>query len=149
MPETTEQCSVINKSIFRPEVVNKKMAELISDFNLPSWVLFDLKHNERVCPSCSLKLSAISVRGISLCLNAQHIGDIQVEFLCKKCYANFFLHFRKVCTCINDFLNIVEDVVLISAEEPVLRDQIPPSENNVGDILIADDIQEREKSKWQ
>ena len=149
MSEEITQCPVINKSIFRPEVVNKKMAELIAGFRLPSWILFDLKHNERQCPSCSSKLSDISVRGLSLCLNAQHIGDIQVEFLCRECYANFFLHFRRVCGNINDFLNAIEGVVLISPEEPVLRDQIPPSENNVGDILIADDIQEREKSKWQ
>jgi len=149
MSEEITQCPVINKSIFHPEVVNKKMAELIANFRLPSWILFDLKHNERQCPSCSSKLSESCVRGLSLCLNAQHIGDIQVEFLCKECYANFFLHFRKVCTCISDYLNAIESTTMISTEEPILRDKIPPSENNVGDILIADDIQEREKSKWQ
>jgi len=149
MSEPTEQCTVIKESIFCPEAVNSKMQELISEFYLPNWVLFDLHGKERKCHSCSSELSEVCVRGVSLCLNPQHIGDIQVEFLCKKCYSNFFLHFRKVCTNIYDFLNVLDNTALISTEEPILRDKILPSDNNVADIIMADDRTKKEQSVCQ
>jgi hypothetical protein len=146
MSEDATQCTVTEKSIFCPEVVNARMSKMIEQFQLPNWTTVDSHGLARKCPSCSQDLTQDCVRSLTLCLNAQHIGDIQVEFMCRKCYANFFLHFRKACINVVDFAEYLNSSFAPQNGEPVLQDKIPLSENNIAEVLVKEDITKRGES---
>ncbi len=125
-------------SIFNPVATNKKLGEMITSFHLPSWITTGTDGTQRQCLLCEADLTPSAVRTVSLCLNAQHIGDIQVEILCPACYASYFLHFRKVCTKTSEFCFAL--LGSVPKADPVPLTKIGPSENNLADAIVADTV---------
>lgn len=125
------------KSIFNPDATHRKLEEMITHFHLPAWVTTKLDGTKRKCLVCDAELQPVTVRGISMCLNAQHIGDTQVEIMCSLCYASYFLHFRKACSNTSEFCNML--LVGAPKTEPVLMTKIGPTENNLADAIITDE----------
>jgi len=127
-----------SNSIFCAESTHKKMSEILGKFGLPSWILTDSYDKKRKCPYCGTDFVMESVRGVGVCLNAQHFGDIQIEILCQNCYSSYFLQFRKECRTILDFSKSLLEERSMS-NHPVLLSDIKPSENNLSDLLILDE----------
>lgn len=125
-----------HRSIFDPLTINPKIEELIRGFNLPRWVLSNRDGSSRKCEVCGDKLSNISLRTITLCLNPQHMGDIQIEVLCRGCSSNYFIHFRKECVSKDDFIAVISGTR--PKNDPVLLSSIKPSENNLSDIIVEE-----------
>lgn len=136
-------------SIFCSDSTHKKMNEILDNFGIPDWILHDSNNSQRKCNYCSEDFTLESIRGINICLNAQHIGDIQVEILCQSCSGSYFLHFKKECGNILDFSKSLLKSKL-SNNNPVLLSDIKPSENNLSDLLILDDQNRiREQKEYQ
>jgi hypothetical protein len=149
MSEESQRKIVSNNSedsMFCPPAVNKKLEEMIQTFGLPIWILKDFKTEEtRKCRGCNEPLSWISIRGVSICLNAQHFGDVQVEILCRHCSLSYFLNFRKTCKNSLDFSDAIRGPDYSGGfthkyweNDPVFLDEIKPSENNLVDVIIAE-----------
>lgn len=128
------------ESMFCSQAANKKMADMLSYFCVPFWAYMEDSLNERKCCECSNPLGVHSIRGIGICLNAQHFGDIQVEVLCKSCSASYFMHFRKACATATEFGYSIFG--MRPKTKPVLRHNIKPTENNLTDAIILDHIKE-------
>jgi hypothetical protein len=135
-----------SKSIFCSESTHKKMKELLSAFDMPKWIVSDSHGTMRKCKYCGSSLDNESVRGIGVCLNAQHFGDIQVEILCNHCLTSYFYNFKKMCANTSAFCEALNKDEVNT--EPVLLSDIKPSENNLADLLIEDE-QKRVKADEQ
>jgi hypothetical protein len=132
-------CNQDKNSIFCSESTHKKMHEILGKFNIPDWILLEKNQKPRKCSYCEADLDIESVRGIGVCLNAQHFGDIQVEILCQACSSSYHLQFRKMCVDIVDFCMWLDGKLFDLNLKPVLLTSIKPSENNLSDLLILDD----------
>jgi hypothetical protein len=122
--------------VFTKEQLESKRNQMIAEFQLPKWILGD----GRKCQECGKDLSTASVREIGLCLNAQNIGDIQVEIMCEHCMSAYYLFFRKVCENLHRFAILMEPSWLRpeSIGEPVRHSELTPQENNLTDAIMAD-----------
>jgi hypothetical protein len=138
--QQNEKLKVSNQdenSIFCSSAVHNKMKEILNDFQIPDWILnSSLDTKPRICSYCDKNLSLESIRGINICLNAQHLGDIQVEILCLHCNSSYYLQYRKACSSMNDFINALTGEQPL--HKPVLLSDIKPSENNLGEIIIEE-----------
>lgn len=132
------------QSIFCPTSVNKKLDEVVSEFGLPEWIFKDKNGQERKCSICQGNICPTSVRGINLCLNAQHIGDIQIEILCRVCSSSYFLHFRKECKNVLEFSSHILGKTPNS--DPVMMTEIDPSENNIAEAIV-EDVKNKQEDK--
>jgi len=88
------------------------------------------------CPLCNADIAKSNLRCIGWKLNAQHIGNFFVEAMCGECRAGFELHFAKVCPDFVSFLGVA--ISGAGAVPPVPSHKIPPSSNNLIDIMISD-----------
>lgn len=129
-------------SIFSPDKTRGKLEQLIGQSGLPKWILQDQDGKTRTCIECEKPLSWLAVRSVNLCMNAQHIGDIQVEILCQNCCASYFLHYRKECLDgekVSMVKMFVENLLGKNPQtEPVTMASITPAENNLADEIICD-----------
>lgn len=140
--ENTTECRTVSNtdpdSMFCPEKINKKLTEVITNFALPEWILYSVDGAQRKCAECGENLEPISIRTVSLCLNPQHVGDIQVEILCRKCSSAYYINFRKSCLTTNDFVR------LLTADrppfDPVRLTSIDHNDNNLTTLMIEEDI---------
>jgi RNase P subunit RPR2 len=127
-------------SIFRPEVTRRKLEELVSSAGLPEWLIVGRDGKARACAQCNSPLSWSSIRSVTMCLNAQHFGDVQVEVLCQSCYSAYLLHFRKACHDARGVRVAARFCSLILGDDPgvdpVRMSEIPPSSNNLADAII-------------
>lgn len=124
------------RSIFSPDAVNIKLAKIIESFQVPKWVL---NNNTRKCPECGALLLSTSVREVGLCLNAQNIGDIQVEILCKECFSGFYLFFRNACKDFKDFSQFLcQSEIPSSIGEPIQGNKLTARDNNLTDAIVKD-----------
>lgn len=85
------------------ENLREDQSTILDNMGIPSWTR-DLK-----CPYCKKILTDISIRSISLKLNARNIGDIAVEFLCEHCMVGNTLYFTKEVIDMRDFIEILDD----------------------------------------
>ena len=133
-----------DNSMFAPKVVNEKLAQMITAFKLPQWILNDGK---RMCPECGKPLTETSVREVGLCLNAQNIGDIQIEILCKECYSGYYLLFRKACNDFDRFSFLLSPSTIgpIYLDEPIHGNKLRSYDNNLTDAIVREKI-EKEKN---
>jgi hypothetical protein len=125
-------------SLFCPDKVNEKLQEVIASFSLPSWVYMTADRVPRKCLNCDETLEPISIRMLSLCLNAQYVGDIQAEILCRKCSASYNINFRKECKTASDFAKLIDGGAVKS--EPVHSALIGHEENNLATLMIEEDV---------
>lgn len=156
-PEQQEQCSgtaasdvtTPEESIFRPEVAYSKLESMIAEFSLPEWILKKNGGEPRICIGCGGKLSWASIRSVTLCLNAQHIGDIQTEVLCRECSSSYFLHYRKACKDVQNFTASLWGMngdgwnVVPPTMDPVNMMDIKPEENNLAEAIVRDEIDKK------
>lgn len=129
-------------SLFCPEKVSKAMSETLNGFCLPTWLVVRKDGQTRECPKCGKPLTLSSIRSINLCLNPQHLGDIQLEILCHSCHMCYYWHFRKACQSTPDFVDSIS-AVKIPENDPVLMEDITPDKNNIADIIIENDRKEK------
>jgi len=129
-------------SIFRPSETRRKLEEMVSGAGLPAWLVECRDGSRRACIACGEPLTMVAVRSVSLCLNAQHIGDVQVEVLCQACHVSYLLHYRKACLAAPDkpiTMRFCGAMLGSRPEaEPVPMSLIGSSENNLADAIVAD-----------
>jgi len=134
-------------SIFHPKAVRKTIKQAIESFNVPRWTILNEDQTPRTCCDCGEPLEIQSIRGISICLNAQYFGDIQVEVLCEHCSSSYFIHFRKSCLSMIEFgVNVMGS---FPKGKPVLQHEINLYDNNIADIIIDDVSKATEESICQ
>lgn len=125
-----------NNPMFSPAAVNDKLTKMVESFQIPKWVL---DGGRRTCQACGKPLAATSVREIGLCLNAQNIGDIQVEILCKECCSGYYLLFRKACKTASEFgEDMLSDFLREGVGEPVNGSSLKGSDNNLTEAMVQE-----------
>ena len=129
------------KSLFCPEKVNKRLAEAISGFELPEWILYAVDGSKRTCHECGEPLDYVSIRTVSLCLNPQHLGDAQVEILCRQCSAAYYVNFRKACANTRDFIRLMDGER--PSFDPVCVSDIKHDDNNLTAMMIEEDLNKK------
>ncbi len=127
---------ITDNQLFSPELCNKKLTQMIANFNMPKWIL---DNNTRKCCECNKLLQEISVREVGLCLNAQNIGDIQVEILCQDCHAGYYLYFRKASKSFVEFSKILISKN-IENNTPVQHTKLTTLDNNLTEAICNDQI---------
>ena len=128
-------------SMFCPEKINKRLSEAIVSYSLPEWIMYSVDGSKRKCTECGEELEPISIRAVSLCLNPQHIGDIQVEILCRKCSVSYYVNFRKSCLTAKDFARFVDGDR--PPFDPVRLDKISHDDNNLTSLMIEESLAKR------
>ena len=134
--KTTDLISGDN-SIFAPKMVNERLAKMVSTFGMPEWIL---DGGQRKCLECGKTLGVTSVREVGLCLNAQNIGDVQVEILCRECWSGYYLYFRKACGDFEEFGQ------MMAPSHPHFRPvgpvvpgkQLKAQDNNLTDVMVEE-----------
>ena len=139
MPDENNEKIVTNQdedSMFNAQATQKKLSEMADAFMLPQWMLRNPDGSKRQCLTCKGDLNPSCVRAVTLCLNAQHIGDIQLEILCQSCYNCYFLHIRKACSKITDFCaSLLGDT---PKTDLVPMQSIGTDDNNLADAIVTD-----------
>jgi len=115
---------------FSPERLKQKHEEMVNGFNVPEWVELNS------CCGCGSKLRGRSIRGITLKLNAQNIGDISLEVLCTKCDLSYEVIYPDCCSTVADFASILQsDNSPICVQMPAHL--IPFNRNNLLNAVIS------------
>ena len=130
---------IAENPMFPPQALKDRLAEMIGGFRMPKWVVTGKDGEARKCPECGKPLSQSSVREVGLCLNAQNIGDIQVEILCGECFSGYYLLFRKAC---KDFAGFAEAMTTDDAHDkmglPIPNHRLQLYENNLTETMAAE-----------
>jgi len=100
-----------------PDINNEHAGLLDRNWPMPDYIT-NLK-----CPYCKEALPKTSIRSISVKLNPRNIGDVCVEFLCKKCQVGNTLYFVKAVANTLDFIGFLNGWKKPSSE-PIIEEEM-------------------------
>lgn len=107
--------------------------EIVEKMEIPDWAKVK-------CPHCTNIVDLNGIRTISVCLNARNLGDLSVEYYCKKCGLMDTIFFRSSIKNLSDFAEYIKNNKKPDAKPVSEEEMYKLGYNNLVEIYIKEQI---------